>query len=151
MWSDARCKEAKQRCSMLAVRSETNLLPLVPTASPGEQAKTTKAVIATKQHLHVTSSRRPKSTLSAGAHTDIRTHDGMATRIAFASPKHKPLLGLLEVAAGRRATSMLLARSHDLMHFAASSGCSWQRLQLCLPHASRQHWHASLATRWCCG
>ena len=41
---------------------------------------------------------KAKSTLSAGAHTDIRTHDGMATRIAFASPKHKPLLGLLEVA-----------------------------------------------------
>ena len=46
---------------------------------------------------------------------------------------------------------MLLARSHDLMHFAASSGCSWQRLQPCVPHASRQHWHASLHAHWCCG
>ena len=46
---------------------------------------------------------------------------------------------------------MLLARSHDLMHFAASSGCSWQRLQPCVPHASRQHWHASLHAPWCCG
>ena len=46
---------------------------------------------------------------------------------------------------------MLLARSHDLMHFVASSGCSWQRLQPWVPHASRQHWHASLHAHWCCG
>ena len=77
MWSDARCKEAKQRCSMLAVRSETNLWPLVPTASPGVQVKSTKAERTTKQHVNVTSSRKPKSTLSAGAHTHIRTHNGM--------------------------------------------------------------------------
>ena len=37
------------------------------------------------------------------------------------------------------------------MHFVASSGCSWQRFQPWVPHASRQHWHASLHAHWCCG
>ena len=119
MWSDARCKEAKQRCCMLAVRSETNLLPLVPTASPGVQVKSTKAERTTKQHVNVTSSRKPKSTLSAGAHTHTHTrwHDA---NLCWASSRSRQ--------GGGAHPCCLLARmiSCTLLHpvAAAGSGCS---------------------------
>ena len=92
------------------------------------------------------------------AHASSHSHTHTDTDIQWHSDAISPLLcpsanlwgAFLRSRAGRR-TSMLLARSHDLMHFAASSGCSWQRLQPCVPHASRQHWHASLHAPWCCG
>ena len=104
-------KRAKQLCSMLVARSGTDLWPLMPAASPGEQARTTKTVITTTQHVHVTSSRKPKTHFECTrlfAHAPLHTRtltqtqirSGTATQIAFALPKRKPLLGLLEVAGG---------------------------------------------------